>query len=77
MKFELILKDPDGIYNAIVSAVKNNPDISRENKGIEVDRIWEQMREWTHHNEYVTLIYDTETKQMTVKQKQSLLYKVE
>jgi len=75
MKIKVMLKDPDGFYEAVSESVAESVDAIegdlteyekesvRDRRHEEID---EFMRHWVEHGEYVTLEFDTLAKTATV-----------
>jgi len=55
MKISINLKDPDGVYDSLYSKEAGVPDDIRE----------EIINKYFPHSEYLSLVYDTETKTLT------------
>jgi hypothetical protein len=75
MKFEITMKDPDGVYDCIQDAAK---EWANQVTGVDADerenlieskheKLQEITGEWFEYGEYLTVIIDTDTKEITVK----------
>jgi hypothetical protein len=79
MKIEVTLKDPDGFYHAVDgAAIEESLRIGSLDDSI-TEEIQDQIKEskeseineflstWVEYNEYITIVFDTETDTATVK----------
>jgi hypothetical protein len=72
MKINVMLKDPDGVYDSIEQAVEASlPDglSAREKAALAEARreeTSEALRKWIEHGEYVSIEFDTEAMTATV-----------
>jgi len=68
MKIKIILKDPDGVYDAVLDAVKNDlaattgiDDTERDELvSRRITKVSDQIGKWVKYGEYVTVELDTE-----------------
>lgn len=75
MVVEVTLKDPDGFYESVrdavredVAKVSNLDDAERE--ALEESRtegVFAVLEKWVQYQEYVTILFDTENRTATVK----------
>lgn len=73
MRFQVTMKDPDTLHDAIDDAVKKDPslaglDADEKEAVVEVrrDKLHELARRWFEYGEYLTVEIDTDTKTCTV-----------
>lgn len=71
MKFQITLKDPDGIYDAVKAAVESNKPANLgelENTWIDLkmDGLFTTLNRWFEYGEYVTIEIDTDLMTATV-----------
>lgn len=68
-KLRIVFKDPDGVYDAVKAYAQNSlaaavlPDCIDHEQLVEQcqDKLFEQLKHWLEHGEYVTLEFDLET----------------
>lgn len=74
MKIHITLKDPDGVYEAVNSAVKTqlatvkgiDEDEREELEESRIEGLNEQLSKWIEYQEYIRLEFDTEAGTATV-----------
>ncbi len=72
MKFQITLKDPDGVYEGILAAVRNSKpegilkDTLEEVESLQVECLSNIVGKWFDYLEYVTLEIDTDLMTATV-----------
>lgn len=76
MKFQITMKDPDGVEDAIMEAARDSvanvsmisPDEKEELIEYRTDLIRDSLSKWFEYNEYLTVEIDTDAETCTVKQ---------
>lgn len=74
MKFNITMKDPDGVYDSVTEAAKESvkdmkiTDLDDADDILETrtDSLMEIIGEWFKYGEYLTVEVDTETKTIKV-----------
>ena len=70
MKIEIKFKTPDAVYYAIEDLIDSTESACEDTGFVEyVENIKKDLDQWILYGELVTLVFDTETKELTVKRK--------
>jgi hypothetical protein len=74
MKFEITMKDPDGFYDSVDEAIKEDiaklnldEDESEKLTELRTEKVKEILSQWFEYSEYLTVVVDTETETIEVK----------
>lgn len=76
MKITITLKDPDGVYDCVQDAIKeeiaNIPSLSEDEREAlletRTEEVFDKLRKWIEYKEYVMVEFDTEANTATVKE---------
>lgn len=75
MKFKIVMKDPDGVWDAVEEAAIKSvgvglPDLDGDERDIitkkRIEGLNKQLCKWFEHGEYLTVEIDTEANTATV-----------
>ena len=74
MKIRVTVKDPDGFYDCVHDAVKEEVDAIEDLDEDErediletrLEKVWEDLERWVGYKEYVTIEFDTKAGTATV-----------